>query len=1121
MTGPQRDAATERQAEAADPSASTWVSANAGSGKTRVLTDRVARLLLDGAHPQRVLCLTYTKAAASEMQNRLFSRLGHWSMADDAELRQTLSVLGVGSAEAASTLSRARRLFARAIETPGGLKIQTIHSFCASILRRFPVEAGLSPGFREMDDAAADKLQRAVLSDLAERDPDVFADMAALVPDEDFAPLCAALQRHRQAFPAQPDWRATARRFELTGDETEAALCDAALQGIDPATCADMAEAIGGLSSTMDKLAAHLHAAARAPTPEARFHALSAGLLVADRSRVRANTPTAAARRALGPSAALLDAAAVSLLETVEQVRNLGAARATQVVHRFAAAFLPAYKAAKAERALLDFDDLIERTDELLRTPGVADWVLFRLDGGIEHVLVDEAQDTSPAQWRVIDLLTREFTAGEGRRDPGARTLFVVGDVKQSIYSFQGADPDNFLRMQDGFAARLDQIGVGLIPLELEYSFRSAPEILRTVDETFPPDNRDGLGETVLHRAFKADLPGRVELWPIIERQDGTADGAWYDPVDRTNPEHHHALLAAKVAQAARTMVQTGQLTASDGTPRRVTAGDILILVQSRGTIFHEVIRACKSVGLDVAGADVLKLAEELAVKDITALLAFLDLPEDSLSLATVLRSPLCGWTEAELYDLAQGRAERHLWASLRARAAEFPETHGMLSDLRDASEYLRPYELIERILTNHDGRRRLVARLGHEATDGIDALLSSALAHERTEVPSLTAFLAAQQARMTQIKRQAEGRGSKLRVMTVHGAKGLEAPIVILPDTAEQRRTGQFTEKLLSDEDGTPLWSVRRDEAPDKLARLRDAAIARRRAEARRLLYVAMTRAEQWLVVAAAGALGSDPSLSWYGQVEAGLNRAGASLTETGGLILQSADWPAARASGPEPRAVDRADPLPGWATVPVPPPDRPPRTLAPSELGGEKALPGEGGLSQAAAKARGTRVHLLLEHLAAAPPAARAPLAQRLFAPEACPPDELQEALRVLDAPALAHLFGPGAIAEAAITAALPELGGVRLHGSVDRLILSQECVLAVDFKTNATRPDTPETVPEGILRQMGAYRAALSQTFPDRRVETAILWTRDATLMPLPDHLLQAALARAHEEVTGSDA
>ena len=406
--------------------------------------------------------------------------------------------------------------------------------------------------------------------------------------------------------------------------------------------------------------------------------------------------------------------------------------------------------------------------------------MLYRLDGGIDHILVDEAQDTSPDQWDVVEKLAQEFTSGEGARSDVERTIFVVGDKKQSIYSFQGADPQAFDRMQQEFGRRLAESGSKLWDSTLEYSFRSSSAILSLVDILFENRAEAGFHKDSLHRAFKADLPGRVDLWPVVEKVEEDDDGDWTDPVDRPGARHHTVILAEKVAQSIKDMIDRGETIPEDGeTPgtfvrRKVQPGDFLILVQRRSDLFAEIIRACKALRLPIAGADRLKVGAELAVKDLAALLSFLATPEDSLSLATVLKSPLFGWTEQQLFDLAHRRQEQFLWAALRQRAEEFPETLDILNDLRGQIDFLRPYDLIERILTRHDGRRKLLGRLGAEAEDGINALLSQALAYERTDIPSLTGFLVWIQTDDLEIKRQMSGVGNMIRVMTVHGSKGL-----------------------------------------------------------------------------------------------------------------------------------------------------------------------------------------------------------------------------------------------------------------------------------------------------------------------------------------------------------
>lgn len=1085
-----RDDATTRQVQAADPRLSTWLSANAGSGKTRVLTDRVARLLLQGVDPGRILCLTYTKAAAAEMQNRLFKRLGSWAMLRDDALRAELVKLGVDGALADATLAAARRLFARAIETPGGLRIQTIHSFCAGLLRRFPLEAGVSPQFTELDDRAASLLRDEILDELGE--VGALDDLAHAYTGEDFARLAQEVATHSAAF-APPLSAAECRvRFGLPqGLMAEGLLGQVFLGGeIDLLTyvCAVLAT-----GSTRDTDAAEILHGALSQAPDmSLLRALETVLLTGSKTKepfsAKIGTfPTKATQARLGATLAPLQ----DLMRRVEAARPLrlalAAAERTQVMHAFAAAFLPRYAARKMARGALDFDDLILRANALLTDPAVAQWVLFRLDGGIDHILVDEAQDTSPDQWQVIRLLAQEFTTGRGARDVD-RTIFVVGDKKQSIYSFQGADVAAFDAMQAFFQARLAEIDTPLQGLELEYSFRSSPAILRLVDLTLGDSALHDVGGKLNHIAFKPAMPGQVELWPPILPEGDPEPENWFDPVDLASGENPAAVLGKQVAARIKAMIDGGVQIPNDGGPRPVHAGDFLILVRRRSKIFAEIIRACKALGLPIAGADRLKLGAELAVKDVASLLAFLATPDDDLALAEALRSPLLGWSEKRLYTLAQDRIGT-LWDALLQSDA--PETQAMLRDLRDRADFLRPFELIERVLTRFDGRHKLLARLGAEAEDGIDELLSQALAYERNEVPSLTGFLTWLQTDDVEVKRQMDSAGRRIRVMTVHGAKGLEAPIVILPDTADY--SPRDRNELLTLADGTTAWKTAAIERPPALHDAEDARKAKAAAERLRLLYVAMTRAQSWLIVAAAGKFASGEA--WHDLIRRGLEAAGAEQQSDGGLIYRVGDWPA-----PIPGASpDVAEPesLPDWALQPAPAAPHPLLALLPSNLGGAKVLPGDPGDGDPDAMRRGTAVHLLLEHLAGQDPARWSALADTLLGDSPDKPAVLAEVAATLAAPDLAPLFAADALIEVSVTA---ELDGQRLLGTIDRLIVEPDRVLAIDYKSNALVPATSAEVPEGLRRQMRAYAVALAQIYPDRRVDCAILWTRTARLMPL---------------------
>jgi ATP-dependent helicase/nuclease subunit A len=1111
-----RDEATQRQIEAADPGGNTWLSANAGSGKTRVLTDRVARLLLEDVPPQNILCLTYTKAAASEMQNRLFKRLGAWAMLDDAFLRAELDALGVtGSPD----LRKARRLFARAIETPGGLKIQTIHAFCATILRRFPMEAGVSPDFKEMDERTAQLLQEEIVEEMAvDAHRPLVEELARHYSGAELDKLTGEIVGNRLHF-IEPTNRETVWGwFDLPPTLDRQAVADDAFAPGDGPMLSELIPILAGGSKTESDAAEKLSVVDTNYLSFAHLEVLESVFLTGKGAKQPFSAkigsfPTKGTRN--GAAMHLVDALD-GLMARIEGSRDrrltLLTAERTHALHAFAHPFVHAYEERKAMNGWLDFDDLILRASALLNTSDVAQWVLYRLDGGIDHILVDEAQDTSPSQWRVIDSLAREFMSGEGTHADKTWSIFVVGDPKQSIYSFQGADPREFSGMRKRFKEGLGQMGRPLQQMPLEYSFRSAPAILKAVDSTL--ENAPGLGEdTTRHKAFHGTRPGRVDLWPAIEPVKPDDMRPWDDPLDVAAPTDHAVILADSIASEIDRMIREERIpTTEPGETgfRPVTAGDILILVQRRSDLFKHIIRACKTRGLPIAGADRLRIGGEMAVRDLTALLSFLATQEDDLSLAAVLRSPLFDLSEGALFRLANPRPKgQYLWRALYE--SEHRDTVAILQDLRERADFLRPYDLIDRVLTRHDGRRRLLGRLGAEAEDGIDAMLAQALAYERLEVPSLTGFLTWLDTEDVEIKRQMDAKAKEIRVMTVHGAKGLESPVVILPDTAKRDLRGRGD--LVTDDDRNLVWKPRADDMPRSLTAVNEQAKDKEREERMRLLYVAMTRAESWLIVAAAGDIGKEASDSWHGLVRHGLSDLEAVPrgfpSGVGGLRYQDGEWPEPEEQDVEIAAHREPDP-PDWTERAAPVREAPPRPISPSKLDGAKTMArareSATDADSDAAKRRGRQVHRLLEFLPDYPQAdwphhAGALLA---FGGDAATGAEVAELLdevtRVLTTPALAPLFSGNALAEVEISAPF-EPGGERIHGIIDRLVIEPDRVTAIDFKSNQTVPASPEEIPTGILQQMGAYETALAPLYPGREIGSAVLWTRTATLMDVP--------------------
>jgi len=407
--------ATRRQIEAADPDRSTWLSANAGSGKTRVLTDRVARLLLAGTKPENVLCLTYTKAAASEMQNRLFKRLGEWAMMPDGELRNQLIELGSTTSITENYIAGARRLFAAAIETPGGLKIQTIHSFCAGILRRFPLEGEVSPQFKEMEDRAAQLLRQEVLDQMATGNhADAVAQFARHYTGGDVSSFLSTVTSHRTEFLTRSSDEDLARAYGVPLGTTQHDAIDVAFVGGEDGLVDDLIDAARTAPASYQTFAAKLKALNLATPTLADLDSLFSLFLYAkDRSSKSANWPQSNHTKAHEPLSPVTDDIHAWMDRTADAfdyLCRINALEKSRALWAFATPFVQEYEAKKQQRAALDFDDLIIKAKALLQDPAVAQWVLFRLDGGVDHVLVDEAQDTSPDQWDIVRLLTQEFS---------------------------------------------------------------------------------------------------------------------------------------------------------------------------------------------------------------------------------------------------------------------------------------------------------------------------------------------------------------------------------------------------------------------------------------------------------------------------------------------------------------------------------------------------------------------------------------------------------------------------------------------------------------------------------------------------------------------------------------
>ncbi len=1139
------------QRRASDPSVSSWVGASAGSGKTKVLTDRMLRLLLAGVAPDRILAITFTNAAAAEMANRLNETLEKWAIMEPRALDEALDRLQGQGGHDAAMRTRARQLFTRIIDSSTGVRIHTIHGFCQSVLRRFPIEAGLSPHFTLLDDRSSDELLRSVITGvLEEAAANPHADLAQAIGrisiffaearfDELIDEIIAQRSRFQQLFDHHEDIAAIPERIR-------------AFIGVEDGATADDLRQTACRDSSFDGAALR----------EAASVMLSQGTEKTDRPRAAkiANWLSLDSRERLqgldiyfscfhtGPGELLADIMtkklaaqyprfdealrreARRLYDLREACKSIDLARSSEDLLFLAHTILDAYATRKDAAAQVDYEDLILRTRLLLREDVDAAWVHYKLDGGIDHVLLDESQDTNPEQWDLVEALVREFFAGEGAVERN-RTLFAVGDAKQSIFSFQRADPAMFAHMHGIFASRITLARKEWRPVELNISFRSTAPVLELVDKVFEPaEVHAGVSETAPHHdCQRIGEGGLVEVWPLAKQPVKADRDPWLPQLVSPGEADPVIASAVKIARTIRGWREDGELLVSQGRP--IQPGDIMVLVRNRTAFVPALVRALKQAGVPVAGVDRMVLTRELAVADLLALAQVLLLAEDNMNLAIVLRSPLIGFSDEDLFDVAWDR-QGTLWNALEhSRLPAAVQAIAWLRHWRGRVDFVAPYELFAGILNTDcpadpagSGRRAFMARLGSEAFDPLDEFLSAAIAYEQQHPPSLQGFLGWIAARPVEIKREprkATGDDiGEVTIMTVHGSKGLQAPIVFLADTAANP-TGRKGPHVLwqSESDGLPpfpLWASAAKFENDHCHVLRDELKLRAEEEYRRLLYVALTRAQDRLyAVGWEGGRKVSPTC-WHSLLETAIQEIGIEQPDGSWRLLQPQTIPV-RTTQKVTTATPERPAIPAFARERAPVEEKPVRPLAPSRLILEEpsALSPLEESDDMRRFERGRLIHRLLQSLPDLPkdkrPAAAAAYLKSASNLETAAVKKLtDEVLRVLDHPEYGIVFGPDSQAEVPVAGLIRGTGApFVLSGQIDRLVVTTSEVLLIDFKSNRPPPADELSIPAAYLAQLAAYRAALLRIYPAHAIRPAILWTNGPRLMEVPLHLLDDAI------------
>ncbi|MBT6565315.1 MAG: double-strand break repair helicase AddA [Candidatus Puniceispirillum sp.] len=1154
--------ASVEQARASDPQASVFVSANAGTGKTKLLTDRVLRLLLSGATADGILCVTYTRAAAAEMRNRIYTRLAQWAIISTADLTIDLQSMGI-MAPTQANIRLARMLFAKILDNDSGPRVETVHSFCQSILRRFPIEAGIAPNASLADDAEQGRLKSiakvAVMNSLEskvqmavatianqsseDQATEILAEFLRQVPNLDDDDIISQLQVHFRDDLGVPN-----------ADFVEQQIADT-LANID-------VEALRAAAATLQN--------AKTESQRERGAAFFAWLALDSDMRITrldvlvdalftANGPRSerslsnAAVRAEYPPVVDVQLAVINILIPILHMTATDRCRElTEAIYIYGAAFQRHYQRLKESRGLLDYDDLITVTNRLLEQSEASQWVAWKLDNGIDHVLVDEAQDTSPAQWTLLSRLVESFFDGSdmpvavnadyaevGKGGSLPRSVFAVGDFKQSIYSFQGADPKVLGQNRALLRDKADSAGIDFRTLSLSVSFRSTSPILGLVNGLIP--DLDGIQDFVSHDLARLNKGGFVEVWPLIDALVADEKIEGFVPADISSMQSASAIAASHLAQTLKSWIGIRPLPSSDADhgSKTVRAGDILILLRKRDVFFEQVLVALQEQGVAVAGADRMRLVGQIEIQDLLALGDVALLPDDDLQLAAVLKSPLFGISEDQLFDLAHDRGSHSLFHQLM----RYLGSNKSLGHIADRLEQWcnmvdrgSVFSFYSNVLVD-GGRDKFRARLGSSVDEALDHFLAVAQSYGESGGVSLTAFLAAVRAGGGEVKRDMDaGNVDEVRVMTIHGAKGLEAPIVILPDML--RHSAPHSSLTTGEDKQFVYWEAGSRLRPPFLEAARQKTSDLRAEEDNRLLYVALTRARDGLVIGG----WEKQNSRWlenspYSRIKAYLAAHPDVIEDEGGVLRHIVETVSETVSESEPASCSKPDGdaqthVPAMAREPTdtswlhqPAPDLPPdsRPLRPSEPANLYAAHPLGfgmidSRSQAVALARGRLAHRLFEVLPVMPQDQRHAVAERMIAAvDMLTPDQGEqlksEVFVILNDPRFVDLFGADALAEVPVTGMVRDRG---VSGQIDRLYVGDDIVILADFKTGIMQDVEP---PEAYQRQMALYAALIAEIFPDKPIVCWLIWTETARLQEITDTMRAAALGRVFGEIETS--
>ncbi len=886
------------QQEASDPKRSVFVAASAGSGKTKILTDRVLRLLLTGSTPNQILCLTFTKVAAFEMKHRIYKELGNWSIINENDLSNRIFNL-TAQKPSKSLLKKARNLFVSILDDFEGIKINTIHAFCQGLMARFPLESEIKPNFSIIDSQienklllqAKDMLLKEALTNESLKQK--IQSISSNLNEEGFLDIILELINKRSDLESTIEELSGLNNLNnillliFNSKDKDKEIIYNLINNPDQDSNFNVKslKEIANIAKDSDKISDKNYYNSTInylKNPNEDNFAEYINGFFTQKKEARKNIITKFVSIKYENASQIIKLESDRLASIIEEINSFYIANLTIDLLEIANKMLQFYSNLKNSNNYLDYSDLISKSVKLLNNKENSQWIKYKLDGAIEHILVDESQDTNNNQWQIIKAVSDDFFNENKTEEGQKRTIFIVGDNKQSIYSFQGADPGIFSNVFSYYQNKLKLANQEISNISLNNSFRSRRNILKLVDNIFQNEKyKKAISpiNMVKHNPIKIQENGKVELWPIInvkkKKEEYKNDFSWKINVRPSNTLNSKELLAKLIAKKIKSWIVTKKIIKSEN--RVIQPRDIMILIKNRtNNLGNLIIENLQKEGIAVNGGDKIELFNNILIKDLLTIARFLLLPEDDLNLATLLKSPLLEISEEDLFELCQVKNQKEIYLFQALKLSKKPNIIKALEFLSDMENFYQRntyeiYLLFLHILENKNKKAKIIAHFGEESKEIIHQFLNLCINFEESDSIGLESFISDIDNSSLRINIDSiNNEFNQVKITTIHSAKGLESKIIILADSFHShiQKYGSNKNKILwlnKDNLKIPIYKASKDSQLTNDIKKHNLKI--KEEEYLRLLYVAITRAEEEIYITGFGENATDDC--WYNLIK------------------------------------------------------------------------------------------------------------------------------------------------------------------------------------------------------------------------------------------------------------